>query len=78
MIQSLAEKGDIMDAAVLSTQLIGPECGLPTPLTPEQTPEKNILCNASDTEKQDTAVSKQMQVDQVRFYEYNSISQIHV
>ena len=50
-----------MDAAVISTQLVGPEDGLPTPLTPVYTPHRKILITDQSAEKNSLTVSKSLQ-----------------
>ena len=56
-----------MDAAVISTQLIGPEDGLPTPLTPVYTPHRKILITDQSAEKNSLTVSKSLQGNWVWF-----------
>ena len=66
LIQSLTKKGDIMNAAALSTHLTEQEIGLPTPITPEPISKNNMSSKASDTEKLDNAIPNQLEENQVK------------
>ena len=58
-IQSLTEKGDIMNATLLSTRLSAEDSSLPTPLRPSQIMQENTLLEGSKSTEKDILIAKE-------------------
>ena len=65
-IKNLTERGDIMEATMLSTQLVDQEAGLPPPISPLYTPTHKT--NLEDTMKDDAPLPLHNRFDLTKVY----------
>lgn len=64
-IQSLTEKGDIMNATLLSTRIGEEDSSLPTPLRPSQITLENTLLEGHKSEEKDPLIATEGNINKV-------------